>query len=81
MVLSTLTPLAPISPDGLEKVAADEGFISNAVKPILEIAPDYMVHGVASRTVSIVLSALAGSILLFGMGYGLAKLLRTKSET
>jgi hypothetical protein len=81
VVLSVLAPLASTFPDGLERVAADKGFIAGAIKPILKIAPDYTMPGLSSRTLSVILAALIGSLVLFGLGYGLAKLLRTKSET
>jgi hypothetical protein len=79
-LLAILAPLASSSPDGLEKVAEDKGFVGKALGPVFEVIPDYAVPGVTNEAVATVLAGILGALILFGIGYGLAKLLRAKSE-
>jgi len=80
LLLTILSPLASSSPDGLEKVAEDRGFIDIALAPIFYIFPDYVIPGVTNEAMATVLAGLLGTLILFGIGFGLAKLLRTKDE-
>jgi hypothetical protein len=80
LLLAILSPLASSSPDGLERVAADKGFIGAALNPFFEIMPDYVIPGMTNEALAIILAGLLGTLILFGIGYGLAKLLRTKGE-
>jgi ABC-type spermidine/putrescine transport system permease subunit I len=78
--VALLSPLASPHPDGLERVAEDEGFLSRAEDPFYEIIPDYTVPGIENSTVATIVAGLIGTLLLFGLGYGLAWLLRRRSE-
>src|SRR4030042_3020847 len=80
LLLAILTPLASSSPDGLERVAEDKGFINVALAPIFNVFPDYVIPGVSNEAVATILAGLLGTLILFGIGYGLAKLLRVKGE-
>jgi len=80
-LLAILSPIASSFPDGLEKVAEDKGFIGTAVAPFFRILPDYMMPGLTNRAAATILAGLLGVLILFGIGYSLAKLLRTKNET
>lgn len=80
LFLAILSPLASSSPDGLERVAEDKGFIERALEPVFNVIPDYMVPGIASETVATILAGVIGTLLLFGVGYGLAQLLKAKNE-
>jgi hypothetical protein len=80
LLLAILSPLASSSPDGLERVAEDKGFIDIALAPIFNISPDYVIPGVTNETTATILAGILGTLILFGIGYGLAKLLRAKSE-
>ena len=80
LALAILSPLASSSPDGLERVAEDKGFIDRALDAWYQIIPDYVMPGVASETAATILAGLLGTLILFGIGYGLAKLLRGKGE-
>ncbi len=81
LLLAILSPLASSSPDGLERVAQDKGFIGVAIKPLLKIVPDYVIPGVTNESLAVILAGLLGTLILFGIGYGLANLLRAKRET
>ncbi len=71
------SPFASSSPDGLEKVAADKGFLqsSSAEKTVWTKAPfpDYQVGGIRTEKVSTGLAGLIGTVLVFGLGFALIK--------
>jgi hypothetical protein len=79
--LALLSPLASSSPDGLERVAEDKGFIHAAREAWYELIPDYTVPGIGNEALATILSGILGTALLFGIGYGVAKLLKAKGET
>ena len=78
LFLAVLSPLASSSPDGLERVAEDKGFIEAAREAAFEVIPDYAIPGVGNEAVATILAGVIGTFILFGAGYGLAKLLRVK---
>ena len=80
LLLAILSPLASSSPDGLERVAEDKGFLSAALEPLFEVMPDYVIPGVTNEAVATILVGIVGTLIFFGIGYGLAKLLRKKDE-
>ncbi len=80
LLLAILSPLASSSPDGLERVAEDKGFINAALAPVFNIFPDYVMPGMTNKDVATILAGIVGVLILFGIGYGLARLLRTKGE-
>ena len=75
------SPFASGHPDGLEKVAEDEGFIDQAADEQDAVwkgspAPDYAMPGVRSDSVATALAGLAGTVATFGVALLLAKLMR-----
>lgn len=80
LLLVILSPLASSSPDGLERVAEDKGFIEKALEPVFNIIPDYVVPGVANEALATIMAGVIGILILFGIGYGLARLLKAKNE-
>ncbi|OGO59806.1 MAG: hypothetical protein A2025_00900 [Chloroflexi bacterium RBG_19FT_COMBO_47_15] len=80
LLLAILSPLASSSPDGLERVAEDKGFISTALGPFLEVVPDYAIPGVTNEALATILAGIVGTLILFGIGYGLAELLSARRE-
>ena len=60
--------------------AEDKGFINVALAPFFNIFPDYVIPGVSNEAVATILAGIVGTLVLFGIGYGLAKLLRAKGE-
>lgn len=79
-ILALLSPLASSSPDGLERVAEDKGFIDAAREAWYELIPDYTVPGIGNEALATILSGIIGTALLFGIGYGIARVLKTKGE-
>jgi len=80
-----LSPFASSSPDGLEKVAEDKGFLEKAEErqPAWELSPipDYAVGGIENESLATALAGLIGTLLTFAVGLGVAKLISRKSKT
>lgn len=71
-------------PDGLEKVAEKKGFIDKAenAKPVISApVPDYAWPGVADERLATSLAGIFGTLLVFGIGYGIAALLKNKQHS
>lgn len=80
LVLATISPLASSSPDGLEKVAEDKGFIGSAGEAPFEIVADYVFPGIENEAVATILAGWLGTLLLFTIAYGLAWLIKSRRE-
>jgi len=78
--VAILSPLASPHPDGLERVAEDEGFLDQAEDAPYQVIPDYTFPGIENEAAATIVAGLAGTILLFAVGYALAWLLRRRSE-
>ena len=78
LLLATISPLASSSPDGLEKVAEDKGFIETAQASPFEIVADYVFPGIENEAMATILAGWLGTILLFGITYGLAWLIKSR---
>jgi hypothetical protein len=74
--VALLSPLASPHPDGLERVAEDEGFLDQAEEAPYQAVPDYLFPGIENEALATILAGLLGTVILFGAGYGLAWLLR-----
>lgn len=70
-----LSPLASRSPDGLERVAEDKGFLekSEAAAVLPAPAPDYTIPGVERDQLSTPLAGLLGTLITFGLALALAQ--------
>ncbi|HEX78055.1 MAG TPA: hypothetical protein G4O03_06570 [Dehalococcoidia bacterium] len=74
--VACLAPLASSSPDGLERVAEDKGFWDKALEPPYQVIADYMFPGVENEVLATIIAGLIGVLILFGLGCGIAWLLR-----
>lgn len=66
------------SPDGLERVAEDKGFLEAAQEPLFQVIPDYVFPGIGNEALAGVVAMVLGTLLLFVVGYGLARLVRRR---
>ncbi|MGH2752671.1 MAG: PDGLE domain-containing protein [Actinomycetota bacterium] len=75
-----VSPFANPNPDGLNRVAEDEGFAATETDHGLGDSPlaDYAVHGVDHEGVSKGLSGVIGILATFGLGLGLFALARKR---
>ena len=75
MALAIFSFLASSSPDGLERVAEDKNFIEKATNIVKSPIPDYLFPGIKNEKIAGSLAGIAGVIIIFALGYSLAKLL------
>ena len=78
LLVAVISPLASSSPDGLEKVAEEEGFISQAQDSTFHIIADYVFPGIENETLATILAGLIGTLVLFGIAYGVAWLVKSR---
>jgi len=79
-----LSPFASQSPDGLEKVAQDKGFFERGERaPVWGFAAlrDYEMPGVNNDFARKSLAGLIGAALVFGLAFGVGKLVAKKSTS
>ncbi|MGB9859883.1 MAG: PDGLE domain-containing protein [Moorellaceae bacterium] len=76
LVAVLLAPMASSSPDGLERVAEDHGFLHLAEGKglITGLMPDYLFPGIENEAVATALAGFAGTLVTFGVVVGLGKL-------
>ncbi len=78
--LAILSPIASKFPDGLEKVAEDQGFIEKAAEAPFQVIPDYAFPGIQNEALATIIAGVLGTVVLFAVGYGLARILKSKNE-
>jgi len=61
---------ASSSPDGLEKVAENQGFIQTATSYITGIIPDYAFPGIENEHVATALAGMIGTLVTFTILFG-----------
>lgn len=79
--LAVASPLASAHPDGLEWVAEQKGFLGLAQGPAYQLAPDYLVPGIANTTLATILAGVLGVLIVLGVSVGLAYARRRKPVT
>ena len=80
LFLAIISPLASTFPDGLEKVSEDLGFIDRASEAAYGLMPDYAFPGVENKAVATVLAGILGTLVMLGLGFGVAYVLKKKNE-
>ena len=80
LVVLVLAPNASRSPDGLERVAEDEGFAEEAEDAPFDILPDYSIPGVENEAASTIIAGVAGVLVVTGIALLLARLLRARAS-
>ncbi len=73
LALVLVSPLADPNPDGLERVAEDQGFIEMAQDPTYTILPDYTVPFVENELLTVVLAGIIGVLIVSGLTWLLAR--------
>ena len=82
LLVTVVAPMASSDPDGLERVAIDEGFADNAEEHALDDSPlaDYQVGGVENDRVSTAAAGLVGMAATFVLGAVLVLLARRRRQ-
>ena len=79
LMVVVLAPLASSDPDGLERVAGDQGFLANAQHALFSIIPDYTVPGLGGN-LSTIAAGLIGVALVAGLLFLLGRFLSRSRE-
>ncbi len=74
LAATLLSPLASPSPDGLEWVAEEQGFLDDGQNPSYEILPDYTVPLVKDEALTTILAGALGVLVVFGVAFIVARL-------
>ena len=75
LLVAVFSPLASSAPDGLERIAEDKGFLEQAGSSPFQIIADYVFPGIHNEALATIIAGVIGTLLLFGLVYGLAWLL------
>jgi hypothetical protein len=68
--VTLISPLASGWPDGLERVAEDQGFLDLQAEPAYQIIPDYVLPGVSSEGLATIAAGMVGVLVVFGVAMG-----------
>lgn len=79
LLVVLLSPFASSFPDGLEWVAEEKGFLDTAVPTSFQILPDYTIPALGETGLSTIVAGTVGALLVAGIAFGLARLLRNKN--
>ncbi len=77
LVIILLSPLASGSPDGLERVAADIGFIQQGAAAPYQILPDYSIPFLGESGLSTILAGAVGALVVAAVAIGVGRLARS----
>src|SRR5262245_7900097 len=67
LIVVVLAPLASSDPDGLERVAEDQGFLGMARDALSSVLPDYTVPGLDGDASTIVAGLIGVAIVFLAM--------------
>ncbi|CAN5726745.1 PDGLE domain-containing protein [soil metagenome] len=79
-VVVILAPLASSDPDGLERIAEDQGFIETGQDAAFEILPGYTVPGVPDGNLTTILAGLVGVLVVFVLMWAAGAFLARRSR-
>ena len=79
LVVVVLAPNASGSPDGLERVAEDQGFADSAEGAPFDLLPDYTIPGVENEAASTILAGVVGLVVVTAITLLAVRILRARS--
>ena len=65
LAVTLIAPLASGSPDGLERVAEDQGFIDTARDAPYSVIADYVFPGIQNEALATILGGVIGVTIMF----------------
>lgn len=80
LIVTLFSPLASPHPDGLERVAEDKGFLDRQREAPYQFIPDYVFPGIGNEKAATIVAGLAGTLVVFGLAYGLSWVLRRRTK-
>jgi len=85
LAVALLSPLASGSPDGLERVAEDKGFLARAEDAPYGVIADYVLPGIENEAAATMLAGIVGTtvmyVLVMGAAYLGLRLLRRRGAS
>lgn len=78
LILAIFSFLASSSPDGLERIAENQDFISKSTSFVRSPIPDYVFPNIGNEKLAGSLAGIAGVLIIFILGVGLSKLISKK---
>lgn len=81
LAVTLLAPFASASPDGLESVAAELGFLSQAQEAPYELLTDYTLPFLGESALSTILAGLIGALIVFILFYPVISRLKKKRSS
>jgi cobalt/nickel transport system permease protein len=76
LLVLLISPFASSFPDGLEWVAAEQGFLDNAMSAPFQLLPDYTIPALGDTAVSTIIAGLAGAAVAAFIVIGLTRLVK-----
>jgi len=73
LVVAVFSFAASPDPDGLERVAADNGFITAALDPIFRVLPDYTTPFIGNEILSGTIAVVVGTLVVFAVAFAVAR--------
>jgi cobalt/nickel transport system permease protein len=64
ILLAVLSPLASANPDGLERVAEQQGFLDAARDSPYKIIPDYVIPGLSNESLATIVAGVVGLLIV-----------------
>ncbi|MGD8585892.1 MAG: energy-coupling factor ABC transporter permease [Chloroflexota bacterium] len=78
LIVAFFSFIASGAPDGLERVAEDQGFLGTALDPLYQLLPDYTIPFVDNEVVSGIIAVVVGTLIVFGLALLVGQLLRRR---
>lgn len=67
LIVAILSPLASTSPDGLEAVAGEYGFLTRELQAPFQLLSNYELNWVANPALATILAVMLGTVIVFGV--------------
>ncbi len=77
LVVAIFSFAASPEPDGLERVASNQGFLALAQDPLYNILPDYTIPFIGDATLSGIAAVVLGTLLVFVITWGIGRAMRS----
>ena len=81
LLLATVSPLASTSPDGLQKVAEQQGFSNTATHSPFQVVAGYLFPGIHNETIAKMVGGWLGVLAMFAAVYGIGWLITRKKRS
>jgi len=81
LLLATVSPLASKAPDGLQKVAEQQGFSNTVTHSPFQIVAGYIFPGIHNETLSKMVAGWLGVLTVFGVVYLISWLLTRRRSS